>query len=110
MTRLYLVSPFPAVRAGLRTLLGGAGGYEVAGELPAWEALAEAGASAADVVILDAAPGVDAADLAMTRLAGPGDEPGLVLLGPVAGDEHLPALFAGRPWAYLPREAGADQL
>src|SRR5437867_6520626 len=110
MTRLFLVSSLPAVRAGLRALLGGAGGFEVAGELPALEALAGAGASGTDVVILDASPGVDAADLAVTRMAEPGGAPGLVLLGPVAGDERLASSLAGQPWAYLPREAGAEQL
>src|SRR5207249_1986401 len=105
MTRLFLVSPLPAVRAGLRALLGGADGFEVAGEVPGLEALAGAGATASDVVVLDASPGVDAADLAVTRLAGPGGAPGLVLLGPVVGDERLAPSLAGLPWAYLPREA-----
>jgi DNA-binding NarL/FixJ family response regulator len=62
------------------------------------------------VVILDAPASFDAADLAATLAAGPADAPGLVLLGAVAGDEQLPAYLAGRPWAYLPREAGAEQL
>src|SRR5689334_3393967 len=70
MPRLFLISPLPAVRAGLRALLGGAGEFEIAGEVPSLEALA-------------------ATD---------------------AGEDRLPAYLAGQPWAYLPREAGADQL
>ena len=113
MPRLFLISPLPAVRAGLRALLGGAGEFEIAGELPSLEALAATDAGETgetDVVVLDAAPGADAADLAVAGASGTAGGPGLVLLGPVAGEDRLPAYLAGQPWAYLPREARADQL
>src|SRR2546423_320463 len=40
----------------------------------------------------------------------PAGGPGLVILGPVPGDERLPVVLAGRAWAYLPRHASGDQL
>jgi DNA-binding NarL/FixJ family response regulator len=105
MPRVALVSPLPAVRAGLRALLSRDGEFEVLSEAPAPEALASAGADGVDIVIVDSAPEADASDL-----AGSSGTPGLVILGPIAGDAQLPAALAGRAWAYLPRDVGADQL
>lgn len=33
-----------------------------------------------------------------------------MLLGPLPDDRRLPALLEGRAWAYLPRDASAEQL
>jgi two-component system nitrate/nitrite response regulator NarL len=109
--RVYVVSPLPAVRAGLRALVGEADDLVVAGEASSVEALvrdpARAGA-AIDVVVVDAAPGLDGADLVWPE--GEGERPALVVLGPVTGDERLAVELAGRGWAYLPRDAGGEQL
>jgi DNA-binding NarL/FixJ family response regulator len=109
--RVYVVSPLPAVRAGLRALVGEADDLVVAGEASSVEALvrdpARAGA-AIDVVVVDAAPGLDGGDLVWPE--GEGERPALVVLGPVTGDERLAVELAGRGWAYLPRDAGGEQL
>ncbi|HEX2516528.1 MAG TPA: response regulator transcription factor, partial [Chloroflexota bacterium] len=118
---VYVVSPLPAVRAGLRALVGEADDLRVAGEAPSLEALARGPGrerAALDVVVLDAPPGTggaggaeggeEGADLSWPE--GEGPRPALVVLGPVAGDERLAGELAGRGWAYLSREAGGEQL
>ena len=107
MVRVLLVSALPAVRAGLRTLLQDLG-VKIVGEARSLDETPPAGE---DVVVLDTPPGMDAAEIAALQdgdalsLAG-----GLVVLGPVGGDERLAAYLAGRPWAYLPREAEGAAL
>ena len=57
---VYVVSPLPAVRAGLRALVGEADDLRVAGEASSLEALARGPGrehGALDVVVLDAPPG-----------------------------------------------------
>jgi DNA-binding NarL/FixJ family response regulator len=60
------------------------------------------------VVVVDAAPGLDGTDLGWPE--GEGERPALVVLGPVTGDERLAVELTGRGWAYLPRDAGGEQL
>src|SRR5256885_1377318 len=65
MPRLFLVSPLPAVRAGLRALLGGAGELDVAGGMPAPGAPARVRAARPNAGIIAAPAGVDAHALAL---------------------------------------------
>lgn len=94
--RLAVVSQCPALRAGLRALLAGEG-LEVVREAAELGELV-AGLGDVDVAVVDPADG-EAIEAGPTRL---------VLLGPAPAAEGL--LAAGRPWAYLPREAGGEAL
>ena len=103
MTDVGVISPVPAVRAGLRALLQAAG-HRVAGDgsRPGGAAFDHS----PDVIVLDAAPDAELGDVvAAAALA-----PGIVVLGPVAGGARLPAALAGQPFAVLPRDASAEQL
>jgi len=108
MLRIVVLSPLPAVRAGLRALLMDADDLQVVGEVDASEAPPEPTALRPDVVLVDAQSTADL-DLAMSADAANGG-PGLVILGPVPGDERLPVALAGRAWAYIPRHANGEQL
>ncbi len=103
MTDVAIVSAVPAVRAGLRALLQAAG-HRVAGD--AAHPSVDAFDVSPNVTIFDADPAAELRDvLAAAQLA-----PGLVLLGAVTGGVRLPAALSGRPFAYLPRDASAEQL
>ncbi|MBA2450212.1 MAG: response regulator transcription factor [Chloroflexi bacterium] len=108
MIRIFVVSSLPAVRAGLRALLAAADDCEVVGEA---ERLAGVGGelwTALDVAVVDAESSLDPGDWGTF---GPGvTGPGLVILGPIAGDERLSAELAGRAWGYVPRFADGDAL
>jgi DNA-binding NarL/FixJ family response regulator len=108
MVRVFVVSELPAIRAGLRSLVGAADDCEVVGQASHLPADAQT-LEGVDVVVIDATAGPipDELDSATEEL---GSGPRLVILGPVPADERLPAVLAGRPWGYLPREAGGDQL
>jgi DNA-binding NarL/FixJ family response regulator len=124
--RVFVVSPLPAVRAGLRALLETAPDCRVVGEadLPAPqrvrtpEGLPEGPPGGplevVDVVVVDAQPGLDLSEMAEGGLLSDDDHdergPGLIVLGPLPGDARLPAELAARPWGYLPREASGEQL
>ena len=105
--RLAIVSPYPALRAGLRALLAGEG-FEVAAEGSTLAGLAEDGRlDGVDVVVLDLpAGGIDAV------LDGAAELPAFrpLVLGPVGEAERLFGAFAGRAWGYVPREASASVL
>jgi DNA-binding NarL/FixJ family response regulator len=110
MVDVYVVSPLPAVRAGLRAIVGEAADLVVAGEAASLEALARdatGGPAPPDVVVLDAA-GQSGADLVWP--ASEGLRPAMVVLGPVAEEERLVADLAGRGWAYLARDTAGEQL
>ena len=109
MPTVFVVSPLPAVRAGLRALIGLADDLTVVGDADRLDTSDElVAAPAPDVVVVDAQIGHDLGELvAVDRLGG---RSGLVILGPVPGDERLPTELAGRAWGYVPREAGGDQL
>jgi DNA-binding NarL/FixJ family response regulator len=78
----------------------------VVGEADGLEALAGLGFDAPPDVVV-----ADSPDLGPLGPPGPGERPpGLVVLGPVPGDAQLPALLAGRAWAYVPRAAGGEQV
>jgi two-component system nitrate/nitrite response regulator NarL len=107
MSRVTIVSAYPALRAGLRALLAGEG-LTVAGEADSLEGLISSGEGAAtETVVLDAAPAdVDtlverAADLRSLRP---------LVLGPVAQADRLGDAMAGRAWGYVPRDASAALL
>ena len=109
MLRVFVVSPLPAVRAGLRALVAAADDLVVVGEAGRLDAFgSELPESAADVVVIDPGPGDDLADASPTDGVERG--PGLVILGPVPDDERLAVELAGRAWGYVPREAGGEQL
>ena len=105
MARVFVVSPLPAVRAGLRAMLGLADDLTVVGEADRLGARESGpGALGIDALVVDA--GAELED----DLGHEGLGPGVVILGPVAGDERLPIELAGRGWGYLARSAGADAL
>ncbi|MBI3970580.1 MAG: response regulator transcription factor [Chloroflexi bacterium] len=123
MLRVFVISPLPAVRAGLRAMIGAGGDAIVSGEADHFDESAPAfggagptldpqfAAELPDVVVIDGLPPLDAGEADEGHLPyGGGNAPGIVVLGPVPDDERLPAILAGRAWAYLPREAGEEQL
>jgi len=103
--RLAVVSPYPALRAGLRSLLVAEGLDVVAEAADPTDLLHPLGDL--DVAVLDVA--ADGLDSLLEMLP---DAPGLrpLVLGPVPGPERLVARLDGRAWGYLPREAGSDAL
>jgi DNA-binding NarL/FixJ family response regulator len=109
MFRVFVVSPLPAVRAGLRALLGVAEDCQVVGEA---ENLAAANRQSTelfpDVVIADVGPDLDLGQSGVFDPDGP--RPGLVVLGPAVADQRLPSELEGRAWAYVPQAAGGEQL
>lgn len=112
MLRVFVVSPLPAVRAGLRALLSGAEDCRVVGEGADVEA---AGATALDVapdvLVVDATPDFDVREIAEVTAPGHGVwAPRAIILGPVANDARLPAEMPGRAWGYLSRQSSAEQL
>jgi DNA-binding NarL/FixJ family response regulator len=104
VTDVAVVSALPAVRAGLRALLAADSTLRVTGESGR---LTSPDLARADVLVLDVEPGTEAPDVIpdTTSIAG-----GLILLGTLGGDTQLTSLIAGRPFAYLPRDAAPDQL
>lgn len=108
MVRVVVVSPLPAVRAGLRAMIGAADDCEVVGVLDHLDAAVGPAGPAPDVVVLDADADFDPADVAASDRAVGGL--GLVILGPVAGDERLVRELSGRAWGYVPRFASGDAL
>jgi DNA-binding NarL/FixJ family response regulator len=117
MISVLVVSPVPAVRAGLRALLAAVADIVVAGEAahadeaaarPAMDDAAPAPGLRADVIVLDPPPAFDATDLAALGQDAP--EAGIVILGPIAADLRLPAVLTQRGWAYLSRDADGEQL
>ena len=109
MARVFVVSPLPAVRAGLRALIGLADDLTVVGEADRLDGADRPVASPApDVIVVDAQAGADLAELLAVERLGGGS--GLVVLGPIDDDARLLTELAGRAWGYIPRGAGADQL
>jgi DNA-binding NarL/FixJ family response regulator len=98
-TRVFIVAPTPALRAGLRAMLAGEG-LEVVGEAPA------AGVAAgADVVL------VAGEDAGATARALAGDE-GAALVA-LSDDARLPGLLRALPlrgWAVVGPDAGPEEL
>jgi DNA-binding NarL/FixJ family response regulator len=109
MTRVFVVSSLPTVRAGLRALLDGFADLAVVGEAasPA-AALGEALAAQAEVVVLEGGPDL-LADEAVA-LAAASEGPRLVLLGPAADERGLAAGLRAQAWGYLPRDASGEEL
>jgi DNA-binding NarL/FixJ family response regulator len=112
MLRVFVVSPLPAVRAGLKALLAADSGVAVVGEAGSLDAARrgpfESVGTRADVLVVDAPRGFPDDDLAQLGELAP--TAGVVVLGPVPGEERLVAALADRPWSYLPRETSAEQL
>ncbi|ACZ43340.1 transcriptional regulator, LuxR family [Thermobaculum terrenum ATCC BAA-798] len=94
MIRVGLVSPYPALRAGLRAMLSGQPEVEVVAEGEDPGAVASAGV---DVLLLDAPEGGHP----------PGVEQGLIILG-----DRLEAdlLGSGHPVGFLPRDASVEEV
>ncbi|MCC7106821.1 MAG: response regulator transcription factor [Chloroflexi bacterium] len=109
MLRVLIVSPLPAVRAGLRALLSGADDVKIVGEVERLEALGHRPGDAwPDVVVLDAEPAFDPVALTHAETVLP--PPAVVLLGPIERAAALRGTLSGRGWSYLPRNVGADTL
>lgn len=118
MAQIAVISPLPAVRAGLRALLSSAAGHQVVAESAQLELL-DRPPAAIDVVVIDAGD-LDPEELgSVMEPSAPGEAgelsdsgllPGIVLLGPIAGDDQLPALLGDRAWGYLPRDTTAERL
>jgi DNA-binding NarL/FixJ family response regulator len=103
--RLAVVSPYPALRAGLRSLLLAEGLEVVVEAADPTDLLGPLGDL--DVAVLDlAADGLEA--LLDMLPEAPALRP--LVLGPIPGAERLLARLDGRAWGYLPREAGAGAL
>lgn len=109
MVGVLVVAQRPAVRAGLAALLAAedeirvtgqvasvAGGFESERDLP----------PECDALLID--PEGGAPELEEIVAVFPGLP--LVILGPVSDDLRLVRSLNGRPWAYLPREAGGDRI
>ncbi len=101
-----LVAAYPAVRAGLRALLADEERIEVVAEAGALRDLTADAVARVQVAVIDLEGGWPAPEIG-TALP---PETGVVLLGPGAGDAALIESFAGRPWAYLLKEAGGAEL
>jgi DNA-binding NarL/FixJ family response regulator len=109
MARILVVSPVPAVRAGLRALLGSIVDSQVVGESSRLDLAVQAAAeNGAGLLLVDAEREAESDDLGVLEQGS--TELAVVLLGPVAGAEQLPTVLAGRAWAYLSREAEGEQL
>jgi DNA-binding NarL/FixJ family response regulator len=105
--RVAVVSPYPALRAGLRALLDGDATEVVAEAAEPGELFADPSLGEVDLAVIDLGPG--GLDALLDLLAGaPGLRP--LVLGPIAGPERVAAALDGHPWGYLPREAGATAL
>jgi DNA-binding NarL/FixJ family response regulator len=106
--RVILVSSSPAVRAGLRALIGADPSCEVVGDAGDLTAGALPTGAEADVVVVDADPDLGMLDELADATSAVGPAP--LILGPVLGDQRLPAALAGRAWGYLQRDASPEQL
>lgn len=106
MVDVFIISVLPAIRVGLRSLIEADPNCRVLGEGGSLAALRGLERDP-DVVILDAEPSLAAAE---ALLALEEHTCGLVLLGPVAADAALPALLDTRPFAYLARDTGSEEL
>ena len=111
MLRVFVVSPLPAVRAGLRALLEGAGDLAVVGEATGVGPLPQPDVpgAAVDVIVLDGLAPLEASDLADDRAGAPA-EAAVVVLGPAPDGALLPAPTTAPAWAYLAREASVEQI
>jgi DNA-binding NarL/FixJ family response regulator len=107
MTRIAIVSSYPALRAGLRALLAAEGLEILAEASEPGDLLAARALDELDVAVLDLPlGGVDS--LLELLPEWPSLRP--LVLGPVEGADRLTTALDARPWAYLPREAGPEQL
>lgn len=109
---VWVVSPYPSVRAGLRVLLEADARLAVVGEgsgLPlAGLSGAAATSSVADVFVIDvAAAGALEAAIEDAEDLTPA---GLVLLGPPPDDPRLLAHLGARPWGYVGSDADAAEI
>ena len=108
MPRVFVVSPLPAVRAGLRSLLADSD-LEVVGEAERLDQSSDdLRGTGTDVVLVDLEPNLDLGALA--ALDGIEAGPGVVVLGPPSGDGQLAADLAGRAWAYIARDSSGEQI
>jgi DNA-binding NarL/FixJ family response regulator len=103
--RVALVSPYPSVRAGLRSLLSEERGIDVVAEVPDLRDLAAEGAIPADVAVADLET-----DGMLEQFDSLPQLPIVILGSAASADGTLVSLLGDRPWAYLLREAGAPEL
>jgi DNA-binding NarL/FixJ family response regulator len=100
--RVGLATPPGALRAGLRALLSGAAGIEIAAEVVSIEALER----------MDVPVDVAAATVGAIRRdrSEPYQLPVLLLVEGDVPERELLLRYAGRAWGFLPLEADADTL
>lgn len=105
MVRVILISPYPALRAGLRSLLGAEQGIEVVGEFDTPRSFSEAATRGVDVIVAESV-GIYDVERELVKI---GLLAGVVVLGDEFPRERY--LAGGvRPVGYLPREAEPEQL
>jgi DNA-binding NarL/FixJ family response regulator len=108
MIRVQVISDAPAVRAGLRALLGATDDFDIIGEGDQPPSSGQAGLEPVpDVLVVDAGRGLELGDVFIGSDRPPA---GIVLLGRLPIEHPLPGELTGRAWAYIPREATGDQL
>ncbi len=106
--RVFVVSPVPWARAGLRAMFDGLADVEVVGEAASLETLTGEAPPGIDVLVVEAhstLPG-EWAEVA----PGVGDVRGVVVIGSAEDGSALAADPPTRAWAYLSRQAGTDQI
>jgi DNA-binding NarL/FixJ family response regulator len=111
MIRALVVSPVPALRAGLRSLLSEAGDIAVIAESARLEALDELLAEhAPEVVVVD--PGFQLGESLDDAPAANSIEPrpAFVVVGDLSRPSELLRRLEGSAWGYLPREASGEQI
>ncbi len=108
MAQVYVISPMPAVRAGLYAMLQASADHEVVGQGTSISSLDSLLEAQLPVVII--APETEDEMDEILEYAEGYPELRAVVLGPVAGDERLAQVFSARPWSYLPRNANGDDL
>lgn len=105
--RVGITAVYPAVRAGLRAMLAAEERIEVVAEATDPRDLSAEIDHGLEVVLidLDREGGWEGLESLLAPAAI-----SVVLLGPAGADAHLPELLRDRPWAYLLREAGGEEL
>jgi DNA-binding NarL/FixJ family response regulator len=108
--KVWVLSPYPSVRAGLRVLLAEDARCRVVGDSPELPAgpVEVSGAASLDVLVVDL-PTNEALDDFLAE-AERLPAPGIVLLGTPPDDHHTLAQLGPRPWGFLPREADGETL
>lgn len=101
-----ILASYPAVRAGLRALLSAGSSLEIVAEASDPGDLRSGERARVVVAELES----DRSGALVREIVENLPDAGVVLLGPPAGAQRLLQILADRAWAYLLRDAGADDL